>query len=118
MGLYDAVPVPMMEPGDVVKYLRDRLPQLAHLLGAPENPVEPYSSSGLLAEEMLRRRADSGLLESLCSVMNEMAVSREFWMQEVLGDLLEGLVHDEAFVAKLRPHLNAQASKKLEAAKS
>jgi hypothetical protein len=116
MGLYDAVPVPMMEPREVVKYLRDRLPQFASLLGGPENFVEPYSSSGLLAEEMLRRQDDSELLQSLCSVMNEMALSREYWMQETLGDLLEGLIHDEAFVAKLRPHLNAQAKEKLEAA--
>jgi hypothetical protein len=50
--------------------------------------------------------------------MNEMAVSREFWMQEILGDLLEGLVHDEAFVATLRIHLNAQACEKVEAAKN
>ncbi len=108
----------MMEPGDVVKFLRDRLPQLAHLFGSAENLVEPYSSSGLLAEEMLRRRDDGGLLKSFCSVMNEMAVSREFWMQETLGDLLEGLVRDEEYVAKLRIHLNAQACEKLEAAKS
>jgi hypothetical protein len=39
-------------------------------------------------------------------------------MQEALGDLLEGLVHDEGFVAKLRPHLNGLASEKLEAARS
>src|SRR5215472_18765105 len=116
MGLYDAVPVPMMEPKDVVRYLRDRLPHFVHLLGDPENLElgEPYISCGLLAEEMLRRREDTSLLESFCSVLNEMAVSREFWMQETFGDLLEGLVHDEAFVAKLRPRLNAQAQEELE----
>ena len=121
MGLYDAVPVPMMQPEDIVRYLRRHFPNPIHLFSDPENPdpevPEPYTSSGLLAEEMLRRREDTSLLESFYSALNEMAVSREYWMQETLGDLLEGLIHDEAFVAKLRPHLNAQAKEKLEAAK-
>lgn len=121
MGLYDAVPVSMMQPEDIVRYLRRHFPNLIHLFSDPENPdpevPEPYTSSGLLAEEMLRRREDTSLLESFYSALNEMAVSREYWMQETLGDLLEGLIHDEAFVAKLRPHLNAQAKEKLEAAK-
>jgi hypothetical protein len=120
MGLYDAVPVPMMQPEDIVRYLRSHFPNLIHLFSDPENldPTvpEPYNSSSRLAEEMLRSREDTGLLESFYSALNEMAVSHEYWMQETLGDLLEGLIHDEAFVARLRPHLNAQAKKKLEAA--
>jgi len=118
MGLYDAVPVPMMQPEDIVRYLRTRLPSLAHLFSDPENIEldEPYYSCGRLAEEVLRRRNDASILESFCSVVNEMAVSREFWMREALGDLLEGLVHDEAFVTDLRPRLNAQALEQLEAA--
>ena len=124
MGLYDAVPVPVphMEPKDVVRYLRDHLPNLVHLFSDPENldpeVPEPYSSSTLLAEEMLRRQDETSLLESFYAVINEMAASREFWMQETLGDLLEGLVHDEAFVARLRLNLNPQAQEKLEAAMS
>lgn len=71
MGLYDAVPVP--------------IPNLIHLFSDPENldpeVPEPYTSSGLLAEEMLRRREDTSLLESFYSALNEMAVSHEYWMQ-------------------------------------
>jgi len=119
-GLYDAVPVPMMQPADVVRYLRGHFPNLIHLFSDPENldPVvpEPYTSSALLAEEVLRRRDDPSLFESFYSVTNEMALSREYWMQETLGDLVGGLVHDKAFVARLRPHLNAQANEELEAA--
>jgi hypothetical protein len=48
MGLYDAVPVPMMQPADVVRYLRGHFPNLIHLFSDPENldPVvpEPYTS--------------------------------------------------------------------------
>jgi hypothetical protein len=40
--------------------------------------MEPHSSSTLLGEEMLHRQDDVGLLESFCTVVNEMAVSREF----------------------------------------
>jgi hypothetical protein len=110
----------MMEPRDVIRYLRDRLPNLVHLFGDPENfdPGEPYVPCGLLAEEMLRRRDDTILLESFCSVINEMAASSEYWMQETVGDLLEGLIHDETFVSKLRLHLDTQAREKLEAAMS
>jgi len=119
-GLYDAVPVPMMQPADVVRYLRGHFPNLIHLFSDPENldPVvpEPYTSSALLAEEVLRRRDDPSLFESFYSVTTEMALSREYWMQETLGDLVGGLVHDKAFVARLRPHLNAQANEELEAA--
>jgi hypothetical protein len=121
MGLYDAVPVPMMQPEDIVRYLRDHFPNLIDLFSDPEHldpeVPEPYASSALLAEEMLCRREDTSLLELFYSALNEMAVSREYWMQEFLGDLLEGLIHDEAFVAKLRPHLNARAKEKLEAAR-
>jgi hypothetical protein len=119
MGPYDAVPVPMMQPEDIVRYLRNHFPNLIHLFSDPDHVdsevPEPYTSSGLLATEMLRRREDTNLLESFYSALNEMAVSREYWMQETLGDLLEGLVHDEAFVARLRPHLNVQAKAKLDA---
>src|SRR2546429_1829841 len=66
-GLYDAVPVPMMQPADVVRYLRGHFPNLIHLFSDPENldPVvpEPYTSSALLAEEVLRRRDDPSLFE-------------------------------------------------------
>jgi hypothetical protein len=120
MGLYDAVPVPMMQPADVVRYLRGHFPNLIHLFSDPENldpeVAEPYTCSALLAEEVLRRRDDPSLFESLYSVINEMALSREYWMEETLGNLAEGLVHDEAFVARLRPLLNDQANEKLLAA--
>jgi hypothetical protein len=120
MGPHDSVPVPMMQPGDVVKYLRDHFPNFIHIFGNPDNldPGEPYLSCARLAEEMLRRKDDTSLCQSFYSVINEMAASREYWMRETLGDLLDGLVHDEAFVSKLRPHLNIQAREKLEAAMS
>ena len=46
-----------------------------------------------------------------------MASSKEYWIEGALGDVLEGFVHDEAFVVRLRPQLNAQAEEKLNAAK-
>lgn len=65
----------MMEPKDIVRYLRGRFPNLVHLLSDPENLdpelSEPYTSSALLAEEVLRRRDDPGLFESFYSVINE-----------------------------------------------
>jgi hypothetical protein len=45
-----------------------------------------------------------------------MATSRQFWLEEALGELLEALVHDEPFAAKLHSHLNEQAQQKLKAA--
>src|SRR5438034_11677538 len=62
--LFRSVPVPMMQPADVVRYLRGHFPNLIHLFSDPENldPVvpEPYTSSALLAEEVLRRRDEIG----------------------------------------------------------
>jgi predicted ATPase len=102
MGLYDAVPVPMMGPEETVRFLRDRFPKLGHLFSDPENmdPSEPYYSCGRLADEVLRRQDDQALLESFYSLINEMATSRQYWLEETLGDILEALVHDEAFAAK------------------
>ena len=83
----------MMGPEGPVHLLRVRFPELAFLFSGPgkldpEVP-EPYSSMGRFAEEVL---------------------------QEALGDLLEGLVHDAAFVAALYPNLNAVAKERLQAA--
>jgi hypothetical protein len=121
MGPYDAVPVPMMGPYDAVRLLRDRFPNLVPLFSDPDSPdpvvPEPYSSYSRLAEEVSHQREDRSLVESFCSFINELVSSKEYWIEEALGDMLEGFAHDEAFVLRLRPHLNAQAEEKLKAAK-
>ena len=89
MGLYDAVPVPMI-------IFRILFISLATPKTSTLRCPSPTTLFGLLAEKMLRRREDTSLLESFYSALNEMTVSHEYWMQETLGDRLEGLVHDEA----------------------
>lgn len=120
MGQYDAVPVPMMGPDDALRLLRNRFPELVAVFSDPDNPdpylVEPYHSYNRLAEEVSRHRHDTHLLESFCSFINELALSKEYWLEEVLGDMIEGLVHEESFVYRLRPHLNAQAQERFTAA--
>lgn len=114
MGLYDAVPVPMMQPEDVIRYIRDRFPELIHLFGDPDDgPYYPYNR---LAEEVMRRQDDRALFEAFCSLINEMAASKEYWLGEVLGDLLEGIAHYEVFTAKLFPRLNQHAQEMLRTA--
>ena len=120
MGPFDAVPVPMMQPKDAVKYLRDRFPELVHLFSDPESLdeeiPEPYSSYERLAEEVLRRQNDQRLLGKLYSLINEMALSKERWLEEALGvSLLESLAQDAEFSANLYPHLNSQAQEMLRA---
>jgi hypothetical protein len=98
---------------------RDSL-TLIHLFSDPENldPTvpEPYSSCGRLAEEVLRRQDNQALQKSFYSLLNEMATSRQFWLDEASGELLGALVHDERLAAKLHSHLNEQAQQKLKAA--
>lgn len=119
MGLYDAVPVPMMQPKGAVKYRRDRFPELVHLFSDPENldpeVPEPYNSYNRLAEEVLRHQDNDNLFQSFCALLNELALSKEFWLEELLGDVLEGLVHDK-LRGKLCSNLNSQAREKLAAA--
>jgi hypothetical protein len=88
VGLYDAIPVPMMGPEGAARFLRVRFPELGHLFGDPENldpeTPEPYHSYERFAEAVLRRQDDRLFLESVYAFINELAVSREYWLQEVL----------------------------------
>ena len=120
MGLYDAIPVPMMQPDDTLQLLRKRFPELAHLFSDPEHldpeAPEPYHSYERLAEEILRRQNDSGFLEPVYAFLNELALSREYWLEEAFGvALMENLAQDAAFAAMLYPHINDEAQRVLKA---
>jgi ribonucleotide reductase beta subunit family protein with ferritin-like domain len=76
------------------------------LFGDPENldptTPEPYYSYERFAEEVLRRKNDELFLKSVCAFINELAASRERWLQEVLGvALLESLAQDSEFAATM-----------------
>jgi hypothetical protein len=60
MGTFDAVPIPTIRPGDALRLLRSRFPELSDHFGKPENPEpgDPYVSYGLFADEILERRND------------------------------------------------------------
>ena len=117
MGQYDAVPVPMMGPDDAIRLLRSRFPELVATFSHPDDPDPgPYYFYNRRAEEVGRQRHNTHLVESFCSFINELALSKEHWLEELLGDMIEGLVYDESFVFILRPYLNAQAQEKFIAA--
>jgi hypothetical protein len=110
----------MMGPEGAVRFLRVRFPELAHLFGDPENldpeTPEPYHSYERFAEAVLRRQDDRIFLESVYAFINELAVSREYWLQEVLGvSLLESLARNAEFATALYPHLNTKAQEVLRA---
>jgi hypothetical protein len=61
-------------------------------------------------EEMLRRREDKALLRRLSSFINELALSKEAILEEVLGvELLEGLAQDPELAATLYPQIVPEA---------
>jgi hypothetical protein len=119
MAIYDAVPALMMGPNDALRLLRNHFPELTSLFSDPDKldsaVPEPYYSYSRLADEVRNRREDRNLVESFCSFINELASSREFWIDEALNDMLEGFVHEDSFVSLLRPHLNVQAEARLRA---
>lgn len=116
----EAVPVPGMDRAAVVRLLRERFPALAQLFGDPDNldpeTPEPYFSYERFAEEVLRRQNDRNLVEATYAFINELALSRDYWLEEVFGvALLEHLAQDAAFAAAAYPHLNNDAQNALRA---
>lgn len=108
----------MKQPSDAVRLLRSRFPELTHLFGDPEHidpeVPEPYHSYERFAEVILKRQQDFNFLGPVYAFLNELALSREYWMQEALCvALLESLAQDAEFTANLYPHINTEARKVL-----
>lgn len=108
----------MQQPSDAVRLLRSRFPELAHLFGDPEHPdpesPEPYRSYECFAEEILKRQQDSNFLGAVYAFLNELALSREYWLQEAFGvALMESLAQEAEFTANLYSHINVEAQEVL-----
>jgi hypothetical protein len=120
MGFYDAFPVPMMGPADAIRLLRTRFPELYHLLGNPDNldheNSEPYYSYGIFSREVWQRRNDKSFLDRVCSLINEMVVSREHILEDLASvGVLEELAADPVMAEALYSNLVPEAQKALRA---
>ena len=119
MGLYDAVPVPVMGKEGALKFLRDRFPEMAHLFADPTTPecdldVEPYHSYGEFAYEVLRRQGDEQLMRSVYQFVDDLALSGQSILQELFViEVLEVLATDATFAASLYPHIHREAQEAL-----
>ena len=118
IGLYDAVPVPVMGPTGAVRFLRSRFPELAHLFSDPDNldleTPEPYHSYGIFAREVLVRRDDRNLLPEVYRFIDDMALSGQSILQELLViEVLKTLAQDAQFATSSYRHIHQEAGEAL-----
>jgi|HubBroStandDraft_6_1064221.scaffolds.fasta_scaffold07195_5 hypothetical protein len=118
MGSYDAVPVPSVGPSDALRLIRARFPELSKQFGDPDNidpeTPEPYYSYGLLVKEVLKREDEAPLIQRVIDFINELALSRESLLEDLVGvELLEGLAQDRKMAATLYPRIVPAAQKTL-----
>jgi hypothetical protein len=114
MASFDAVPVPMKGPEFAVRLLLDRFPSMGHLFDDTDyfetQDPEPHRYYERFAEEVLRRQHEQEFMASAYTFINELALSHEYWIEEVLNvSLLEHLAQDPAFAARAYDYLNAEA---------
>ncbi len=120
MSSYDALPLPTIRPSDALRLLWARFPELSQQFGDPDDPdpetPEPHYSYSLFAEEVLRRKEDKLFLERVCTFINELALSRDSLLEELLAtEVLEGLAQDPGMAATLYPKIVPEAQETLRA---
>ena len=118
MTRLDAVSVPMMSPGDALRLLRKRFPDLLNQFSDPDNPdeltPEPYHSYGRLAREAVTRKTDQNFLNRIAAFMNEITRSREYVLSDLAPEMLEEMVVDQELLRALRPNLDPEVQNVLD----
>src|SRR5438034_8180538 len=63
--LFRSVPVPMMQPADVVRYLRGHFPNLIHLFRSEEHTSELQSHSDIVCRLLLEKKNISRMMHNI-----------------------------------------------------
>jgi len=103
---------PSVTSGEAVALLKRRFPQESQLFGSEEDPEIPqqFYAYERLAEEIQNRTGDVFFLESVTRFINELSLSKDPLLENLLVvSLLERLAADPVVVSAMRPHLENEA---------
>jgi hypothetical protein len=100
-----------------LKLLRERFPQLSHFLPEPDDPdfdnSDVYHAFSEFAEQAVRRQSDEKFFSSVCTFIDDLALSGQSVLQELFGEVLETLAQDAEFCRRLRPHIHSETREAL-----
>ncbi len=112
-GSSDAVPVQVMGPAGAVRLLQGRFPELFGLLDPDDPNFDSFDANQAYTEfarEVLRRQSDEPFVASVCSFIDDLALSGQSILQELfIIEVLEILAQDSGFCRKLYPLIHSEA---------
>jgi hypothetical protein len=98
-----------MGPAGAVRLLQGRFPELSGLPG-PDDPAFANQAYAEFAGEVLRRQSDEPFVASVCSFIDDLALSGQSILQELFViEVLENLAQDPGFCRKLYPRIHSEA---------
>jgi hypothetical protein len=102
-----------MGPAGAVRLLQGRFPELSGLPDPDDPNFDSFDANHAYAEfvrEVLRRQSDEPLVASVCSFIDDLALSGQSILQELFViEVLENLAQDPGFCRKLYPRIHSEA---------
>ena len=114
----DFTTVKHLGPEGAVTLLRSRFPDLATEFSNPDNlePNDPYHSYERFAEEVMVRRNETALLDRVFRFINELAVSSDHMLEDLLTvAVLESFAQDREFADLLYANIDPKPEETLRA---